>query len=158
MADLQYTEYFLYPATLYVSNSPCMINTVLGSCVAVCLWDTERKIGGMNHFMMPLWNGDGLASPKFGNIAIPKLIENIVAYGCNRQNLIAKVFGGGEVLETTSSQFMIGTRNVQIAFETLQELNIRVISKCVGGKSGRKILFNTYTGEVLHKYIEKTTL
>lgn len=155
---IQFTEHFLYPSTLFVSKEPCLINTVLGSCVSVCMWEPVLKIGGMNHFMMPLWNGQGLASPKFGNIAITKLIENMLHYGCNKYNLKVKVFGGGEVLQTNNTQFLIGERNISIAFEMLNEEKLNVVSKSVGGKLGRKILFNTFTGEVLHKFIEKRNI
>jgi len=148
-------SYFLYPSTLYVSKEPCLINTVLGSCVAICLWDTVLKIGGMNHYMMPLWNGDGLASPKYGNIAIPKLIENMLSYGSSRYNLRAKIFGGGEILQSSNPQFMIGERNINIAYELIADENIPVISHSIGGKLGRKIQFNTSTGVVYQKFIDK---
>ncbi|HEX2974864.1 MAG TPA: chemotaxis protein CheD, partial [Bacteroidales bacterium] len=58
-------SHFLYPSTLFVSREPVIVNTILGSCVAVCLYDTLLKYGGINHYMLPLWNGQGLASPKF---------------------------------------------------------------------------------------------
>ncbi|MBF0165687.1 MAG: chemotaxis protein CheD, partial [Magnetococcales bacterium] len=63
------------PGALFAQNGAYVITTVLGSCIAVCLWDRMRKEGGMNHYKLPLWNGDGLPSPKYGNIAIAKLIE-----------------------------------------------------------------------------------
>jgi chemotaxis protein CheD len=103
-----------------------------------------------------LWNGQGLASPKYGNIAIERLVEKMVSLGAKRSNLQAKVFGGGEVIETTISQFNIGARNIQLAFESLEELRIPVIAKSVGGKLGRKIEYDTATGEVKQRYIEKT--
>ena len=69
--------HFLYPSTLFASREPFIVNTILGSCVAVCIYDTVLKFGGINHYMLPFWNGQGLASPKFGNIAIHKLLEKI---------------------------------------------------------------------------------
>lgn len=147
--------HFLYPAALYVSQSPILVNTILGSCVSVCLYDTTLKIGGINHFMLPLWNGQGLASPKYGNIAIEKLLDKMLSLGCKQGSLKAKVFGGGEIIETNIAQFHIGDRNIIIANEMLQEYKIPVIAKSVGGKLGRKIQFNTETGEVKHKFIEK---
>lgn len=147
--------HFLYPAALHVSKGPCVVTTILGSCVAVCLYDPVTKIGGINHFMLPLWNGQGLASPKYGNIAIERLVEKMQSLGCNKKNLIAKVFGGGEVLESNIQQFFIGERNIKIALEMLDELNVPVMGKSVGGKLGRKILFNTETGEVRQKFIQK---
>jgi chemotaxis protein CheD len=148
--------HFLYPAELYVSKTPYQINTILGSCVAVCLFDPVTKIGGMNHYMLPYWNGQGLASPKYGNIAIEKLIDKLISMGCSKSNLKAKIFGGGEVIETQVVQFHIGSRNIEIARSALDENKIPIISSSVGGKLGRKIEFNTSTGDVRQKYVQKS--
>lgn len=148
--------HFLYPAELYVSKAPYQINTILGSCVAVCLFDPVLNIGGMNHFMLPYWNGQGLASPKYGNIANEKLLDKMLALGCNKNNLKAKIFGGGEVIETQLVQFHIGTRNIEVAKQFLEERKIPIISQSVGGKLGRKIEFVTSSGEVRQKYVQKT--
>jgi len=146
---------FLYPSTLFVSNAPSVVTTILGSCVAVCLYDPILKIGGINHYMLPLWNGEGLASPKYGNIAIEKLVEKMYQQGSKKTNLVAKVFGGGEVIDTTIKQFNIGERNIKIAKEMLEMYNIPIVAQSVGGKFGRKIQYTTNTGEVKHKFIER---
>lgn len=146
---------FLYPSTLLVSNSPSVVTTILGSCVAVCLYDPILKIGGINHYMLPLWNGEGLASPKYGNIAIEKLVEKMYQQGSKKTNLVAKVFGGGEVIDTIIKQFNIGERNIKIAMEMLEMYNIPIVAQSVGGKLGRKIQYTTNTGEVKHKFIER---
>jgi chemotaxis protein CheD len=148
--------HFLYPAELFVSKTPYQVNTILGSCVAVCLIDPVLKIGGINHYMLPYWNGQGLASPKYGNIAIEKLIDKMVSLGCNKNNLKAKIFGGGEVIETQIVQFHIGSRNIEVARQILEEKKIPIISSSVGGKLGRKIEFITFTGEVRQKFVQKT--
>ena len=153
MENIEYNSFFLYPGAIFVSNKPHFITTILGSCVAVCAWDPVFKIGGMNHFMLPLWNGQGLASPRYGNIAIPKLIEKMIAKGSNKGNIIYKVFGGGEVIENKSSHFDIGNRNVDLAIKTMKEQGITVLSSSTRGKKGRKIIFNTHTGEVMHKFV-----
>jgi chemotaxis protein CheD len=147
--------HFLYPAELFVSKTPYQINTILGSCVAVCLFDPVSGIGGMNHYMLPYWNGQGLASPKYGNIAIEKLIDKMVSMGSARHNLKAKIFGGGEVIETQVVQFHIGLRNIEVAKQLLEEKKIPIISSSVGGKLGRKIEFVTNSGEVRQKYVQK---
>ncbi|MFO7658554.1 MAG: chemotaxis protein CheD [Bacteroidales bacterium] len=145
--------HFLYPSTIFASKEECFITTILGSCVAVCFWDPMIKAGAMNHYMLPLWNGQGLASPKYGNIAIKKTFEKMVQLGSNIENIKAKVFGGGEVLNSLNSQFNIGDRNIEIARIMLDELGIPIVSSSTGGKKGRKILFSTATGEVKHKLI-----
>lgn len=150
--------HYLYPSALFADSEPYLVDTILGSCVAVCLYDPVTKIGGINHYMLPLWNGNGLASPKYGNIAIEKLIEKLVSFGCKTSNMQAKIFGGGEVVETTNNMFRIGERNIETAEKILKENNIKVVGKSVGGKKGRKIRFNTHTGVVLMKHIEKQKL
>ncbi len=144
---------FLYPASLYAEPEPAQVVTILGSCVAVCLWDPVLQIGGINHFMLPLWNGRGLASPRYGNIAIEKLLSRLEYLGSKRGDIKAKIFGGGEVIESGTNQFQIGKRNIAVAREYLSEFNIPIVSSSVGGKLGRKILFYTETGEVRQRYI-----
>lgn len=146
-------KHFLYPGAIYINPEPYLITTILGSCIAVCLYDPVLKIGGMNHYMLPLWNGQGLASPRYGNFAIKKLIDNIESLGSSRKNIRAKIFGGAEIISTNVSQFMIGERNISIAKELLHEENIPIIASSVGGKYGRKIIFDTYSGEVRQKYV-----
>ncbi|HBX49881.1 MAG: chemotaxis protein CheD [Bacteroidetes bacterium RIFOXYA12_FULL_35_11] len=153
--EIQYSQHYLYPSTLFVNRDPYLISTVLGSCVAVCLYDPILKFGGINHYMLPLWNGEGLASPKYGNIAIKKLIEQMLMLGSKKVSLKAKVFGGGEVIDAGISNFRIGERNIAIAKSMLEEEYIPVLSSSVAGKLGRKIIFNTLTSEVQHKFIER---
>jgi len=148
--------HFLYPAALFVSSEHYVINTILGSCVAVCLYDMSLQIGGINHYMLPFWNGQGLASPKYGNIAINKLLEKMLALGSRKINLRAKVFGGGNIIESGLEQFQIGERNIAIAHEMLNEMQIPIISSSTGGNLGRKIQFDNFTGEVRQKMIEKS--
>ena len=148
-------SYFLHPGGLFVSSEECVVRTVLGSCISVCLWDPVLQAGGINHYMLALWNGEGLPSPRYGNIAIPKLIENMLKLGCKRHNLQAKIFGGAAVLGNSTGVLNIGTRNIQLAEEMLKNEKIPIIGRGVDGDSGRKILFNTKTGRVLSKRLEK---
>lgn len=156
MGQWEYSAHYLLPATLFVTKEPNMVSTILGSCVSVCLWDFNYGIGGINHFMLPLWNGKELASPKYGNIATMILFERMLDIGCRRENLVAKIFGGGDILNITSNQFNIGERNIEIARENLKELNIKIVGTSVGGPHGRKIVFDTRKGTVIQRYIEKT--
>ena len=152
----RYLQHFLYPSSLYVSKEPYVIKTILGSCVAICIWDKKLKFGGMNHYMLPNWNGNDLASPKYGNIAIDKLIERMFYLGSNRNDLVAKVFGGGELLEArTGNSMLIGERNIRVARLMLEERNIPIVASSTGGKRGRKIIFFNDSGEVRHKFLEK---
>ncbi len=147
---------YLYPAALVAPKTPSIVHTILGSCVSVCFFDSSTNIGGINHFMLPLWNGQGLASPKYGNIAIEKLYSKMLLNGASKTNIRAKVFGGGEVLTTVNSHFNIGLRNIEITFEMLEQLKVPIIAQSTGGKNGRKIIFNTGTGEVSQRYVKST--
>ena len=140
---------YLFPAEIFVSREPTMVSTVLGSCIAVCLWDSRRAIGGMNHYLLPLWNGDGLATPKYGNIAIRQLVEKILAQGAERKNLQAKIFGGAAMWDNSNGLFAIGLRNIELAQQQLKELQIPLVASDVGGSQSRKIFFNTGDGSVL---------
>ncbi|MDH4027739.1 MAG: chemotaxis protein CheD [Nitrospirota bacterium] len=149
-------EHFLYPGTLFAKKGEYTVTTILGSCVSVCLLDTVLKIGGINHYMLPLWNGEGLPSPKYGNIAISKLIENMLSLGSRKSNLKAKVFGGGEVLLSSGGILNISVRNIELAWEMLRDEGIPVMSSDVGGNLGRKLIFNTESGTVLLRKVQKT--
>ncbi len=146
-------SHHLHQATLFTSRQPCEVTTILGSCVAVCLWDRRLQIGGINHYVLPLWNGEGLATPKYGNIANQKLIGKLVDMGSSPADLIAKVFGGAQQLISGHSVFTVGERNVQIALEMLKEYNIPVASMHTGGKQGRHLKFIVVTGEVWMKLL-----
>lgn len=134
------------------------MTTVLGSCIAVCLWDSIANIGGINHYMLPLWNGEGLPSPKYGNIAIKKLIEKMQSLGCRKENLKAKVFGGGAVMQTSGGLLNVGERNIMLAEDMLADEKIPIISKDLGGDYGRKIIFCTSSGTVLMKKIRQSMI
>ena len=77
--------------------------------------------------------------------------------GSSKGNIQAKIFGGGEVVDTKTNMFKIGERNIEIAENMLAELKIKITGKSIGGKQGRKIRFNTETGVVLMKLIQKST-
>ena len=147
--------HYLMAGNIFVHVSPHRVTTVLGSCVSVCLWDQRLRLGGMNHFMLPFWNGEGLASPKYGNIAIAKLIERMQDLGAERRNLRAKVFGGGVVLNVMNPFMNIGERNIQLAEDVLKNEGIPIVSADTGGNVGRKLIFDTGTGMVLVKRLAR---
>lgn len=146
--------HYLYPSTLFAAQNATEVTTVLGSCVSVCLFDPVSKTGGISHFMLPVWEGEGLASPKYGDIAIEKLLQKMLTLGARRLNLQAKVFGGADSRRATNV-FKIGQRNCDTALSILSALNIPVVSSHLGGELPRKIIFRTISGEVLLKVLTK---
>ena len=140
---------YLYPGRLLVCSEPRIVTTILGSCVAVCLWDFVLRLGSINHFVLPHWAGPRQSSPRYGNMAMEQLIEETLALGSRRRDLQAKVFGGARVLGTSEADSThLGARNVEVAREILAHEGIRVVAEDVGGKKGRKLIFRTADGSV----------
>jgi chemotaxis protein CheD len=138
---------YLHPGQLLVAADSCAVTTILGSCVAVCLWDPVTKIGGINHFLLPSFSGEGMASPRFGNIAIKELLDQLAQLGSQKHNLLAKMFGGACVLEAfRNRQHHLGTKNIEIAHELLKSESIPLVGHDVGGQRGRKLIFHTDDG------------
>jgi chemotaxis protein CheD len=145
---------FLLPCAVFAHQEEHLVTTLLGSCVAVCLCEPGLGIGGINHFMLPLWHGEGLATPKYGNVAVDKLVRRMEDLGCRRERLVGKVFGGASVVGD-SGVFNIGQRNIDLALDLLGKHGIRVAVAEVGGAHGMKIQFNTRTGVVMLARIAK---
>lgn len=155
MSKIRQTSHFLHPSTIWTSKEPQWVTTILGSCVSVCLFDKRTCIGGINHFMLPYWNGEGLESPRYGNVAIAQLFQKMLEFGVKKEDMVCKIFGGAEMLAEQVSVFNVGRRNIELANKLILELGIPVAGSSIGGKLGRKIHFNTGTGEVLQKYLFK---
>ena len=142
-------RHHLNPCMLMAHTGEVEISTLLGSCISVCLWDSTRACGGMNHYMLPLWNGAGLPTPKFGNVAIEKLIEKLLQFGCQKRNLVAKCFGGASLIADATGIMQIGARNIAVAEEVLEVHQIPIIAREVGGQQGMRVIFNTQSGVAL---------
>ena len=140
-------SYYLEPGYIYFTRSSATIRTVVANCVAVCLWDRTLKYGGMNHFLRPFTRDRKDATACFGNIATSTLVRIMEEAGCKRQDIVAQIFGGG--MPGKSDQDNIGKENIRVAREVLARKDIFVISQDVGGKMGRKIIFDTSTGETV---------
>ena len=142
-------EIFVKSTEIHVSTTPVTLQTVVGSCVAVCLYDHEKKIGGMNHFLLPRNRPGHPDGPmgKFGNIAVPELLRRLESFGANRSNVVAKIAGGASIL-SISSHNHIPMENVKATKEALAELGIPIVGQDVGGSKGRKVVFDTGTGHV----------
>lgn len=143
-------NYYLHSGKVFCSKKPHMVHTILGSCVAVSLWDQVMHFGSINHYMLP--DKAGSTSFKYGNIAIAELIKRMVGMGSVKSNIKAKIFGGSEIANPKGI-FNIGERNIILAQEMLKDERIPIVSFSVGGPVGRKLIFNSASGEVLISYI-----
>jgi chemotaxis protein CheD len=147
-------SHFLHAGQIFVSAQGKSIVLILGSCVGVCIWDAVNGIGGATHFLLPNWDGRGVASPRYGNVAVSILVQKLLEAGADRGQLRAKLFGGGclfDSLRESSShkEPHLGSRNVEMALEMLMKAQIPVVSTEIGVNRGQRIVFRTDTGKAL---------
>lgn len=131
-----------------VSTEPVAMKAVLGSCVAVCIFDEHAGVGGMNHFVLPYPMRQDHDSSRYGATAICQLIEQIVGSGGRRRRLLAKAFGGAS-RSPDSLLLNTGARNSQFAAEFLQRQRIPLVKSLFGGGEYFKVIFYPYTGKAL---------
>jgi len=143
------------PGEYYFTDQEMMIVTVLGSCVSACIRDTVLGIGGMNHFMLP----DGAKadqdnpvseSMRYGNYAMEVLINQLIRNGARRENLEAKIFGGGNVLRSFTTN-MVGDRNADFVKRYLKAEGISITSEDLLDIYPRKVYYFPKTGKVMVK-------
>lgn len=146
---------FVSPGGFFCGDHSFMVSTILGSCVAVCLWDAHLHQGGMNHFMLPRWDRSG-EPLRYGDHAIPRLVEELDAMGSRLCNLTAKVFGGAAVLNVGLAGQSVGEANTALAVELVAAHGIPVASRSTGGADGYHIRFDLATGEVALRRIAST--
>ena len=139
---------FLSPGEVVSAAEPSLITTVLGSCVAVTLWDKDRQVGGVNHFVLPR-GGD---TTRYGDAAMAELLDGVVARGAHLRSLEAKVFGGAAVLPV-GGQGSVGAANVAFALGELSRRGIPIAGRRTGGERGRLLMFNTETGEAFVRWL-----
>ena len=130
------------------------LSTLLGSCVAVCMFDLHARVGGINHFMLPemgrskYGDVDSLLS---GNFAMEALLNALTGRGARKARLQAKAFGGGTIIDSDASAPNIGMRNASFAKEWLQREGIPLLSSDFLGPWSRKIIFLPFNGEAFCK-------
>jgi two-component system chemotaxis response regulator CheB len=140
-----------------VREEPTVIATLLGSCVAVCLFNKALKIAGMNHYMLSHAPPGEPDTGKFGDYATETLIKMMLSYDADLGNINASVVGGGNVVGHLSFGMAMGARNIEVAQEVLKKHRINVVYRDVGGEKGRKLYFESWTGRLNILPIERTS-
>ena len=129
------------------------IATLLGSCVAVCLWDPQLRIGGLNHFMLPKFEKSAnkdLDVLLCGNYCMEALMNGMLARGAQKKRLQGKAFGGGNVISSLTG-VSIGQRNAEFAREWLAREGIQLLASDMMGPWSRKVILDPQTGEAFCK-------
>ncbi|MCK5227081.1 MAG: chemotaxis protein CheD [Desulfobulbaceae bacterium] len=141
----------LKPGELYVAREPTLIQSILGSCVAVCLYHPRLQAGAMCHAVLPYWYENPTKGPTcFVDGAVDYMMRKVLARGGQPSDLVAKLFGGADVtkVDKTSQMPTIGVQNLAAAKACLQKYDLSVFSEKTGGKKGYKVYFDSSTGKV----------
>jgi chemotaxis receptor (MCP) glutamine deamidase CheD len=138
------------------STQPVEIKTLLGSCVAACLYDPVAKIGGMNHFLLPSSStAEQIDRQRFGIHAMETLINALMKLGADRTQLKAKLFGGGNVLPNITRHPTVGEQNASFAEEFLRKEHIELVSSRLGGETGVEVRFHPHSGRAFVRDISR---
>lgn len=144
--DNKQKSIFLFPGDLYISETPVLYKTVLGSCISVCLYDIRLKRGAMNHFIHPE-STETDKNNKFGDISMFNLIRGMLEKGSLKADLRASVFGGASGNSNLNLETP-GEKNIKTALAILKKFGIPVIQEATGGCYGRKVLFHSSTNAI----------
>lgn len=156
----------LEPGELYASRAPVTISTLLGSCVAACLYDPVNKVVGMNHFLLsshrysrdlPNFRSE---AGRYGIHAMELLINEMMRIGAERRRICAKVFGGATILRRSGNIgnfFCVGEVNCRFIKEFLAEEHIPVLASDLGGEKGRVIHFSNGDFAVYLRKVERNS-
>jgi chemotaxis protein CheD len=141
---------------LFASRAPAIVETVLGSCVAACIFDPHRKVGGMNHFLLPQGDYDDPVPMRYGVHAMRELIRQVLSRGGRPGHLRAKVFGAGNVLTLGEMRLNVARANEHFVREYLAEEEIPLIAERLGSRRPLKVRMFTGSGKVLARELPET--
>jgi len=150
---LKVEEYFLRPGFIFLSRTPIIISSVLGSAVAVALWDEKSCLGGLAHFLYPIAVRKDEATAQYGDAAILHLSKMFKQEGAAKADIKAQIFGGAANLDTECRR--VAENNIATARRMLERLKIKIISEDVGGDMGRKLVYNSSSNEAIIYKVKK---
>ena len=155
--QLDLRQVYLQPGELFVDNQPALVQTILGSCVSVTLFDPRGGYGGICHALLP--TGKPEEAERHVDGAVRLLLDRMLGFGARHQMLEAKLFGGSRVLGIPPSQRLtVGEQNLAYAKQLLHKLNVQLIAEDTGGLRGRMLFFNSGSGEVFIRKVRNSTL
>lgn len=155
------------PGEFYVSRQHELVTTVLGSCVSACIYDPRRRLGGMNHFMLPAplgeaagarerdeWSGTVGRAARYGTDAMEQLVNAVLKAGGQRADLEVKVFGGGRVLAQMTD---VGSRNIEFVRHYIATEGLRLAASDLGDVYPRQVQFYPDSGRVRVRQLRRGT-
>lgn len=155
------TVAILHPGDYYIGAPGELLGTVLGSCVAACIRDARLAIGGMNHFMLPTLQAEGVSgasgsawpATRFGDVAMHCLIGELLRRGARQADLEVKLVGGAKVLDALSD---VGARNIQFARDYVHASGLTLLGEDLGDRYPRKVLYDPARGAVRVKRLPRS--
>jgi chemotaxis protein CheD len=156
---IHFVKIYLKPSELCVSKAPALVTTVLGSCVAVTMYQPELGVSVICHAPQSVCSKQQTECPKhcidkyhYVSCVIPEMLGHMEAAGAKRELIEVKLFGGATMFSVSANQ-AVGRQNVETAISVLRHCRLELKARKVGGRRGCKIVFNTHTGEVMLKRI-----
>jgi chemotaxis protein CheD len=145
------------------TSEKTLLQTFVGSCVAICLYDPTVKVAIMAHVMLPK-NNTNDANPKpeakFADVAIKIMLDKLQANGAKINQLKAKMAGGANIFqnEGKANTFDIGTKNTDAIKSILKEKKIPIVAQDIGSKSGKWVIFDIDSEEMKIKDRTKSVI
>lgn len=168
-------NHYLKAGELFIMDKPAMVNTVLGSCIAVTLFNRRLKLAGICHALLPQCIKRNLNEKiehlldnkcsecteafRYADCSVFMMAEIFSRFGITSEETEVRLFGGAKMMPNISSRdikYFVGRQNIETAKMVLDHCNLTLTSSDVGGSMGRKIIFNTKTGEVVQRFIRQT--
>ena len=141
---------------VFASQEHMEISTLLGSCIAACLYDPDVQVGGMNHFLLPVGSGVNAETACYGINAMELLINELMMRGGQRSRMVAKLYGGARVLSDQLQSSRVGEKNVDFVRKYLTTEGIPIVEQKVGGSAGLRVVMIADTGAVTASELEST--
>ncbi|MGD0487204.1 MAG: chemotaxis protein CheD [Syntrophorhabdales bacterium] len=145
---------FLKPGELCVCDRPTQVSTILGSCIAVTIFNQRLRVGAICHALLPK-NPKGHDALRYVDSAISSMLQKLEAMGIGKNEMEVKLLGGADVLERTGTTQSVGQKNIETALEIITQEDLNLAGSDVGGRMGRKLHFYTHTGMVLFTRIKR---
>lgn len=157
-------EIYLQPGEIYWGDADTRIKTLLGSCVALCLWHPEKNIGGMSHSLLPsrgYQSAEGDSEEKTARYideSIEIFLDEIKKHGTKPSDYHVKFFGGGDMFKNVWKKNgpSVGERNIEMAKDLISKHGFQLKAEHVGGEGHRNIIFDLWSGDVWLKHASKT--
>jgi chemotaxis protein CheD len=150
-------EVYLQPGEYFWGDEINRIKTLLGSCVAICVWHPVRKLGGMSHCLLPTRGKDRALelSGRYVDETFDIFFTEMNRHATLRKDYQVKIFGGGNMFELADkSGISVGEKNLRMMREIMGRESMQIAAQHVGGKGHRNVIFELWSGACWVRHAE----